>query len=370
MLPIMLYEPGRAARRPPARPPPCRFASPCSPPLSARPCSPRSPPAAAVAAPHVPGEVIVRYGGAHAASPAPSRARGCCTSRTSRGPSARCASGRDVLSATPNYIAHTSGWVPPDPGNAGVPGGWQNLQWNFMPGTGVDAPDAWVHLAQAGHPGGKGVTVAVLDTGVAYANRGRFRRSPDLSHEALRPRLELRRQRSLPQRRQRPRHARRQHDRRGHGQHDRPHRPRLRRQADAGQGARPHRRGRLLPDRQRHPLRRRPRREGHQPLVRVPVGDHRRPDPEHPRRDPPRPQGRRARRRRLRQRRGRRRRLPGPLERRPLRRRHHPARLPGRLLQRGHRPRHRRPRRRRRRRPPGRPQLPPERPARAWTSSR
>jgi serine protease len=34
-------------------------------------------------------------------------------------------------------------------------------------------------VAADGHPGGKGVTVAVLDTGVAYANRGRFRRSPD-----------------------------------------------------------------------------------------------------------------------------------------------------------------------------------------------
>ncbi len=31
-------------------------------------------------------------------------------------------------------------------------------------------------------PGGRGVTVAVLDTGVAYANRGPFRRSPDFEH--------------------------------------------------------------------------------------------------------------------------------------------------------------------------------------------
>jgi len=71
--------------------------------------------------------------------------------------------------------------VPPDPGNAGTPGGWEQLQWNFLPGAGVDAPDAWQHLAQVGHPGGKGVIVAVLDTGIAYSDRGRFRRSPDFS---------------------------------------------------------------------------------------------------------------------------------------------------------------------------------------------
>ena len=60
-------------------------------------------------------------------------------------------------------------------------GGWQKLQWNFLPETGVNAPEAWANLARAGRPGGKGVVVAVLDTGVAYANRGRFRRSPDFS---------------------------------------------------------------------------------------------------------------------------------------------------------------------------------------------
>ena len=44
---------------------------------------------------------------------------------------------------------------------------------------GVDAPQAWANVAAAGHPGGEGVIVAVLDTGVAYANHGRFGRSPD-----------------------------------------------------------------------------------------------------------------------------------------------------------------------------------------------
>src|SRR6185503_14338104 len=34
-------------------------------------------------------------------------------------------------------------WVPDDPGRSGTPGGWQNDQWNFLPGTGVNAPLAW-----------------------------------------------------------------------------------------------------------------------------------------------------------------------------------------------------------------------------------
>ena len=69
--------------------------------------------------------------------------------------------------------------IPNDPGRGSTPGGWQAVQWNFLPTSGVNAPEAWAHVAAAGAPGGSGVTVAVLDTGVAYENRGRFRRSPD-----------------------------------------------------------------------------------------------------------------------------------------------------------------------------------------------
>ena len=86
-----------------------------------------------------------------------------------------------VESAQPNWIARISAYVPNDPGSAAMPGGWQALQWNFLAGTGVNAPDAWDNLIRAGRAGARGTTVAVLDTGVAYANRGRFRRSPDLS---------------------------------------------------------------------------------------------------------------------------------------------------------------------------------------------
>src|ERR1019366_4309754 len=116
----------------------------------------------------------------------------------------RLRSRRSVAWAVPDYIAHAAGmasassgpppaggalglanttaapapFIPNDPGSAHTPGGWQQLQWNFDGAYGVNAPQAWANLVAAGHPGGKGVTVAVLDTGVAYADHGRFRPSP------------------------------------------------------------------------------------------------------------------------------------------------------------------------------------------------
>jgi serine protease len=71
--------------------------------------------------------------------------------------------------------------VPFDVGLTGQPGGWRALQWNFLDQQyGIDVEPAWARLALAGRPGGRGIVVAVLDTGVAYANHGRFRQSPDL----------------------------------------------------------------------------------------------------------------------------------------------------------------------------------------------
>lgn len=111
-----------------------------------------------------------------------------------------------VAYAAPNYIATASGAkapllaseIPNDPGPlstpAGPPGGWAALQWNFLPweGTptaslpvspgGIDAVGAWQHLIAAKRRGARGITIAVLDTGIAYRNDGsRFRRSPDFS---------------------------------------------------------------------------------------------------------------------------------------------------------------------------------------------
>ncbi|MBA2517555.1 MAG: S8 family serine peptidase [Solirubrobacterales bacterium] len=150
-----------------------------------------------------PGEVIVRYapGVDRTARAATQRATGtedpeafAPQSRTLQVSDGQTVTGAiralrrrpGVLSATPNYLARASAYLPNDPGPAGVPGGWAQLQWNFLSGTGVDAPVAWEQLIAAGRPGGRGVTVAVLDTGLAYNDRGRFRQSPDFSRSRLR----------------------------------------------------------------------------------------------------------------------------------------------------------------------------------------
>jgi serine protease len=78
-------------------------------------------------------------------------------------------------------------FTPNDPGSAGIPGGWMQDQWNFLPGAGVDAPRAWTNLLAAGRPGGVGVKVAVLDTGIAYENYQGFKKSPDLSRARIAP---------------------------------------------------------------------------------------------------------------------------------------------------------------------------------------
>lgn len=83
-----------------------------------------------------------------------------------------------VIAVALLFPAAAQAWIPDDKGIGGF--GWQADQWNFLPGTGVDAPRAWDNLFAAGRPGGKGVKIAVLDSGVAYENRGRFKKSPDL----------------------------------------------------------------------------------------------------------------------------------------------------------------------------------------------
>ena len=93
-------------------------------------------------------------------------------------------------------------------------------------------------------PAARGVTIAVLDSGVAYADRGRFRRSPDLDQTRFAAGYDFVDRDRYPQRRERPRHARREHDRRVDEQRPRPDRPGLRRDDHARPRARPQRRGR------------------------------------------------------------------------------------------------------------------------------
>ncbi len=145
----------------------------------------------------VPGELLVRFHGA--------------PERVLRLPSAvgvdeaaeALRANDGVAWAVPNYIAHASA-VPNDTGFNGTPGGWQRVQWNFLPcGSlcgqsttplpfeargGINAPGAWDVLKQRRAPGAKDVKVAVLDTGIAYRTmKPRFRKSPDFGRKQFLP---------------------------------------------------------------------------------------------------------------------------------------------------------------------------------------
>jgi len=124
---------------------------------------------------YAPDEVVVGHAGSTERVPVPPGASIAATvARLRREPGVRW--------AVPDYVAHAAGGlVPNDPGTGPAPGDWQTLQWNFSGPFGVNAPQAWANVASEGAPGGRRVVVAVLDTGVAYANRGPFRRSPDFS---------------------------------------------------------------------------------------------------------------------------------------------------------------------------------------------
>jgi len=153
---------------------------------------------AAAGGPYSPGEVVVgyapvrsaagaraaRYAGAGepAAASVSTRLLHLAPGVSVKSALARLRAQRGVEWAVPDYRARAAGGlIPNDEGIGHQPGDWQELQWNFVGEFGVNAPEAWANVAADGAPGGTGVVVAVLDTGVAYANRGPFRRSPDLS---------------------------------------------------------------------------------------------------------------------------------------------------------------------------------------------
>jgi serine protease len=87
---------------------------------------------------------------------------------------------KGVISAIPDYIAHIAAqFFPDDPGRGHRIHGWESLQWNFMPAAGVNAPQAWANLQADHRPGARGVTIAVVDTGIAFRNWKTFKQSPD-----------------------------------------------------------------------------------------------------------------------------------------------------------------------------------------------
>jgi serine protease len=82
----------------------------------------------------------------------------------------------NVKYAVPNWRAHAAG-PPNDPAF--------KLQWNFFGTYGINVVDAWTLAAGLGAPGGRGAVVALLDSGVAYERRGRYRRAPDLRRKTF-----------------------------------------------------------------------------------------------------------------------------------------------------------------------------------------
>jgi serine protease len=88
-----------------------------------------------------------------------------------------------VAHAREHRLLARAAYVPNDSGvaAAAADAGWAAVQWELNGPFGINAPEAWSQASRLGGSGGRGVTIAVLDSGVAYADRGRFRRSPDLA---------------------------------------------------------------------------------------------------------------------------------------------------------------------------------------------
>ncbi|MDO9352439.1 MAG: S8 family serine peptidase [Solirubrobacteraceae bacterium] len=89
-----------------------------------------------------------------------------------------------VTDDLPSAPANLRGWIPND--HIGdVP--WTELQWNFIGPFGIRATEAWAELRTrpARSIAGRGVRVAVIDSGIAYRSRGDYRASPDVDPERV-----------------------------------------------------------------------------------------------------------------------------------------------------------------------------------------
>jgi serine protease len=118
---------------------------------------------------------------------------------------AKLAADPRVVHAVPNYVARATTFAPNDPGRDA--GGWAALQWNFTGPFGLGIQPAWDKAITAGNPGGGGVKVAVLDTGVAYRTSPdrRYLKAPDLDRSRFVRGYDFVRDNTLP------------YDRNGHG---------------------------------------------------------------------------------------------------------------------------------------------------------
>jgi serine protease len=150
--------------------------------------------APAAAADHVPGEVIVKYrhGTPTTAEAIVEKDAGARTQAVLPGGAEKLEiedgetvsetldelrDDPNVAYAAPNVVAHAAQFIPNDPDIS--------LQWNLFEEFGIGMPEAWSLAEAAGAPGGRGATVAVLDSGVAYENYGHYRRAPDLSRSSF-----------------------------------------------------------------------------------------------------------------------------------------------------------------------------------------
>jgi serine protease len=135
--------------------------------------NPRDPAELPETASYVPGEVVVgtENGREHVVELQPNEEITAAIDALERRP--------DVRYAVPNWIARAA-LAPLDAGTVLTPGGWAQDQWSFLerPG-GIRVRRAWDRLAAARHPGGRGTTVAVVDTGVAYTHSPPYQLAPD-----------------------------------------------------------------------------------------------------------------------------------------------------------------------------------------------
>jgi serine protease len=126
-----------------------------------------TPAATAAAADYVPGQVVVKREGSSA------RVHRISDGDSVRKTIAELREKQGVEYAVPNHIARASQtFIPNDPDF--------RRQWHLFEPWGIGMPEAWSLAAAAGAPGGAGVVVAVLDSGVAFERYKRYRRAPDL----------------------------------------------------------------------------------------------------------------------------------------------------------------------------------------------